>query len=282
MTITGKVVVVTGAAEGIGAAAAREFQRRGALLALNDTVGLRWDAGRAAAFVQGDIADDSIRHKLVEGAISRFGRIDILINNVGIGLYRQAWRAPLPQVRRMYEVNVFAALGMAQLVAPLMVGQGEGIIINMGSVGALTALPWATMYCNTKAALYFISEGLRRELKAHGVRVITMNPGIVSTRFREHTLGGNAPEAVKRIKRMVQPEAIARRLAKVVESRGSVVYEPRIGRLFALLNQLAPGLMDWYLARKWNATAESPVDFALVESGPRTLQERVYKAATGN
>ena len=123
MRIDGKVVLITGASEGIGAACARAFEKRGARLSLIARNSERLAAGRRAgraAHRRRYHRRAEIRRTVVDRTIERFGEIDILINNAGMGMYSPAWSAPMAEVRRMFELNLFAPLALAQLVVPHM------------------------------------------------------------------------------------------------------------------------------------------------------------------
>ena len=128
MRIDGKVVLITGASEGIGAACAREFAQRGARLSLTArSEGKLKEVGgsglRSSRPATSPIPD--VRRQVVERTIERFGGIDILINNAGIGMYSPAWKAPLDEAHAMFELNFFAPLAMIQLVVPHPCGRGE-------------------------------------------------------------------------------------------------------------------------------------------------------------
>src|SRR5882672_7332487 len=131
MQIDGKVVLITGASEGIGAACAREFRKRGARLSLTarSEDKLKDPGGADAVVTAGDITDPEVRRRAVDRTIERFGAVDILINNAGIGLYAPAWQAPLHAAQAMFELNFFAPLAMIQLVVPHMRGTGGGMLV---------------------------------------------------------------------------------------------------------------------------------------------------------
>src|SRR6185436_14797721 len=146
MQIDGKVVLITGASEGIGAACAREFRKRGARLSLTarSEDNLKKVGGAEAAVTAGDLTDPDVRRRAVDRTIERFGAIDILVNNAGIGLYAPAWQAPLNEAHDMFELNFFAPLAMIQLVVPHMRQSGGGMIVNIGSIAGKVTLPWFT------------------------------------------------------------------------------------------------------------------------------------------
>ena len=123
MQIDGKVVLITGASEGIGAACAREFASSGARLSLTarNEEGLRRAAPSPDALITaGDITDRRTAAASVDRTLERFGAIDILINNAGIGIYQPSWEMPMDEARYLMELNFFAPLAMTQLVVPHM------------------------------------------------------------------------------------------------------------------------------------------------------------------
>ncbi len=191
MRIDGKVVLITGASEGIGAACAAEFARAGAKLSLTarSEEGLN-RAGPAALVTPGDLTGDDTRRRVVARTLERFGAIDILINNAGVGTYLPSWNMPMEEARRLMELNFFALLDMTQLVAPHMRARKSGMIVNIGSIGGKIVLPWSTLYSASKYAVGALTEGLRMELRRDGVHAMLVCPGYVKTGFQEHVRGG--------------------------------------------------------------------------------------------
>ena len=252
MNISGSAVLITGASEGIGAGCAKAFQSNSALLSLTAlNAGGTLPAPRPGLVsIAGDLTDTAVRRTVVERTIQELGSVDILINCAGVGLYSPTSHTPLDLSRRMFELNVFAAVEMAQLVLPHMLSQKSGLIVNIASVGAKVTLPWSTMYCASKYALAAFSEGLRRELHGTGVRVMTVYPGIVSTNFRDNVLEGSAPQRVSAISRVISPEQLAAAIVRGVLRNSGTVVLPRVGHLFMAMNQVLPSLMDWYLRRQ--------------------------------
>src|SRR5437879_3904106 len=126
MKIDGKVVLITGASEGIGAACAREFRRRGARLSLTarSETKLEEVGGAGAVVTAGDVTDPEIRRRAMDRTVARFGGVDILINNAGVGMYAPTWKAPLEEAHAMFELNFFAPLAMIQLAVPHMRERG--------------------------------------------------------------------------------------------------------------------------------------------------------------
>ena len=247
MKIDGKVVLITGASQGIGAACAREFRSRGARLSLTarSEDKLKEVADADAAVTAGDITDASVRSRVVERTIQRFGRIDILINNAGIGLYAPAWKAPPDEAHAMFELNFFAPLAMIQLVTPHMREQRSGMIVNIGSIAGKVTLPWFTLYSATKFALGALTDGLRMELAEDGIRTMVVCPGYVKTDFQAHALVGQAPDRLlKGRKFAITPEQCARAVARGVERDARTVVTPRSGWALIALQRLFPTLVE--------------------------------------
>lgn len=250
---THKVVLITGASEGIGASCARLLAERGARLALTALPSEEFTDGESDAqiIVAGDITSSAFRSTLVDRTVKRFGGIDVLINNAGVGQYGYPTEVDVEIARRIFDVNVFSALALTQLVVPHMRARQSGVIVHMGSVGGRVSLPWAVMYCASKWALHCVDDSLRRELQGCGIHVMKVCPGIVATKFRNHVLAGTAPGKVEDIRRVVSADQVASALVRGLELGKNIVYVPRIGRLFTSLDFFAPRVMDWYLRRKF-------------------------------
>ena len=254
MDLNGKTVLLTGASDGIGAAAARIFHRRGARLVL---VARREDAlervaaeaGDAVAVV-GDVTKPEVRARAVESALARYGRLDVLVNNAGVGMYVPAYRADMAQVRGMYELNVFAVLELVQLAVPHMRAAGGGMIVNVSSIAGKVPLPWFTNYAATKFALCATTDTLRIELKPFNIRCVTVCPGYVKTGFQDHSLAGRPPDRLWSMKKFaITAEQCAAALVRGVEREKRTVVTPALGGLLQPLYVVAPRISDWYLER---------------------------------
>jgi short-subunit dehydrogenase len=248
-----KVVLITGASEGIGASCAKLIGQRGARLSLTalPSDDFTNEDSDSRIVTPGDITSAAIRNKIVERTIDRFGRIDVLINNAGVGQYGYPTEVDTEISKRIFDVNVFSALALTQLVVPHMRARKSGTIVNIGSVGGKVSLPWAVMYCATKWALHCVDDSLHRELQGTGIRVMKVCPGIVDTKFRDHVLAGTTPGKVEDIRRIVSPDQVATAVMKGVERRKRTVFVPKIGFLFTSLDFFAPSVMDWYLRGKF-------------------------------
>ena len=257
MRIEGKVVLITGASGGIGAACAAEFAACGAKLSLvaRNEEGLRRAGGSGALITPGDITLEESRRLAVERTLERFGVIDILINNAAVGLYQPSWEMPLDEARHLMELNFFAPLALTQLVVPHMRQRRAGLIVNVGSIGGKVVLPWLTIYCATKFALGALTEGQRMELRRDGIRTMMVCPGYVQTNFQENARGGHAPDRVikARTRALTAPQ-VAAALRRGVERDARTVVTPRVGWLFVLAMRLFPAFVESRMAQV-NGTA---------------------------
>jgi NAD(P)-dependent dehydrogenase (short-subunit alcohol dehydrogenase family) len=257
LKLDGRVVLITGGAEGIGACCAREFSANGARISLLDLNPPSEPVLEDALFMQGDVTDQRTRELFVERSLSRFGTVDVLVNNAGVGLYQTVKGSSFSLSSQVFDLNVFAPLALTQLVLPVFGSKGSGVVVNFASIAAQVALPWAAMYCASKAAMGSLSESMRRELGRSGIRIITVAPGVVDTEFRNHVLAGLPPEPVAAI-RGIKPERLARAIRQKIEGRGSWVIDPWYCRLFALADQFAPWLADAYIESRWHGRMGVP------------------------
>jgi short-subunit dehydrogenase len=192
---------------------------------------------------------------VVDRTIERFGAIDILINNAGVGLYRPAWCAPDDEVRRLMELNFFALLAMIRLVAPHMRERRSGTIVNLSSIGGKIVLPWMTLYSASKYAVNALTEGMRMELRRDGIHTLLVCPGYVKTGFQQHVAAGKAPDSVQRARRMAITAAqCATAIRRGVERDARTVVTPASGWLLVLAARLFPGAVEARMAAM-NGTA---------------------------
>lgn len=200
MNVRDKVVIVTGASEGIGLAAARLLAADGARLALaaRSEENLRTLAaelersGTDVAAFPTDLRREDQTRRMVEQAFARFGRIDVLINNAGQGMAGFLEHAPVEDYLRLVELNLFGPVWAMQAVIPLMRRAGGGLILNVSSMVSKMHIPGLGYYASTKAALNVLSETARYELAGDNIRVITVFPRATATDFGKNSRGDQA------------------------------------------------------------------------------------------
>jgi short-subunit dehydrogenase len=247
MQIKDSVVLITGASQGIGAACSRVFEQRGARLSIvaRDAQKLVAVGGPDTLRTDGDITRDEVRRNVVARTMERFGRVDILINNAGMGLYSAASNAPMDDARALFELNLFAPLALTQLVAAGMKERRRGTIVNVSSIAGKVTLPWFTLYSVSKFALGSLTDGLRMELKPFGIHAMTVWPGYVKTDFQAHALGTRPPESIRKGKQFAITAAeCAEAIARGVERDAHNVVTPRIGWVLMALNRLLPRVVE--------------------------------------
>ena len=185
--IQGKIVVVTGASSGLGEATARHLAALGAKLVLGarrrdrlETLARELGLPAAAA-VETDVTDVGQVRRLVDGAVAAHGRIDVIVNNAGLMPHSPLARGKVEDWDRMIDVNLKGVLYGVAAALPHMIRQKAGHIINVSSVAGHKVRPGSAVYAATKAAVLMLSEGLRQEVKPHGIRTTVISPGAVAT-----------------------------------------------------------------------------------------------------
>lgn len=185
--LTGKVVIVTGASAGIGAATARLLHAAGAhpVLAAR-RAGRLQELGRSlggALTVPTDVTDASAVASLITATVERFGRIDGLVNNAGVSLHVPLETLDADEFRRVLDVNVVAVAAMTRAVLPVMRAQHSGRVVNVGSGTTRHPRPGLGAYAATKAAVNVLSEVSREELRGDGILVCLVSPSITASEF---------------------------------------------------------------------------------------------------
>ncbi len=187
-----RAVLVTGCSTGIGAATARLLATQGyavyATARRPETLGSLAQAGCTTLAL--DIASEASMQEAVRAVEARAGVVGILINNAGYSQSGAMEELTPEQVRRQFETNVFGTLRLTQLVLPGMRRQRWGRIVNVGSMGGRLTFPGGGIYHATKYALEAMSDALRFELRAFGIDVVLVQPGLVRSSFSDTAVGG--------------------------------------------------------------------------------------------
>jgi short-subunit dehydrogenase len=256
-----KLVVVTGASSGIGAATARALAGRGARVALVARDQQRLcEVERQITSTQGhatvysaDLADVAATAGLAADVIAREGLPDVLINNAGAGRWLTVEETPPEAVASMMAVPYFAAFNLTRAFLPGMRRRGSGCVLNVTSVASRLVWPGATAYMAARCAMLSFSESLRAELEGSGVRVTTAILGTVDTPYWSHNPGSEQrlPRAGSNTRRLTADEA-ARALVGGIERGARQIVLPRVFRLILLMNALAPRTTTRIMSRGWH------------------------------
>ena len=208
-----KVAIVTGAGTGIGRATALRLAQHGARVLIAARGKRRLDMladelknlGAEAMALKCDVSRLPDSENLVQQALAKFGRIDILINNAGMGISGRLIDSDPEQIKQMLLVNVLGVYHMSRAVLPNMIALRNGHIVNLGSIAGLKYSPGFAMYSATKFAVRAFSEALRNEVQEYGIRVTLIHPGMTNTALLE-AFGASLPVGQGD---MLQPEDIA-------------------------------------------------------------------------
>lgn len=186
--LKGKVVVITGAAGNLGQAVAAAFAQAGARRVLVDRAtdhlaALYPEAGKDALLLNGvDLGEEQPARKLVDDALQRFGRIDVLVNAVGgFSGGKPVHEDSLANWEQMFRINLHTTLHACRAVIPVFLRQGAGSIVNVAARAALTGVPTLGAYCASKSAVIRLTESLAGELKDQGITVNCVLPGTIDT-----------------------------------------------------------------------------------------------------
>jgi NAD(P)-dependent dehydrogenase (short-subunit alcohol dehydrogenase family) len=238
-SIEGEVAIVTGASSGIGAATALELGRRGAKVAL---AARRADelAGVAQAIKQGggealviptDVTDPGQVERLVRQVTNAYGRVDVLVNNAGIGASGKAAEMPTQEFVQVVNANLMGPMLLTRAVLPGMIARRHGAIISVASVAGHVAVD--PLYSATKFGIRGFSLSLRRELHGTGVSASVVSPGFIRTPMTAHRRG-----------RLPGPEIIARAIARLIVHPRRELIVPRYYAGAVWVERLLPWLVD--------------------------------------
>ncbi len=254
-SLKGKVIIITGASDGIGACLAAALKKHGANLCLTarNEARLSTVAPPDHLIVPGDVTLDSVRSAIVAKTIERWGKIDILINNAGRGSYYPAATTSLDEARAVFDLNFFAPLALSQLALPFL-RQTRGTLVNIASIAAEVSLPWLPIYSASKFALAGITAAQRTELRRDGVHVMGVFPGYVKTDFQAHAAGEHPPTRVVQGKRFaVSAEECTEAIVHGMTHRRRTVVTPHSGWLLVWANRFFPSFVESQLERALRA-----------------------------
>jgi NAD(P)-dependent dehydrogenase (short-subunit alcohol dehydrogenase family) len=188
---SGKTAIVTGASTGIGRATAEALAKAGFRVFGTSRRAVK-DGPRDVAMLTCDVTDDAAVLSFVSTVLSRTGRIDLLVNNAGIGLLGGAEESSISQIQALFDVNLFGVIRMTNAVLPLMRQRGQGRIVNISSVLGFIPAPYSAHYAATKHALEGYSESLDHETRAFNVRIALVEPAYTRSAFEQNILAADS------------------------------------------------------------------------------------------
>ncbi|MFI4876895.1 MAG: SDR family NAD(P)-dependent oxidoreductase [Blastopirellula sp. JB062] len=259
-----KTALVTGASRGLGLAIARQLVSQGAtvILTARDQAGLD-AAARTLADLPGeavpmaaDVASDEAVAQLEKEIAARFGRLDLLVNNVGVSSRGKLLETPLADFRRQWELNVITAIRCVQTFAPLLVRQ-KGHIVNIGSLASKSAARFLGPYATTKFGLAGFTHQLRLELVDDGVHVLLVCPGPLTRDDAGNRYDDQADDLPAEARRpgggvkvkTIDPQALAARILQACQRRQTELVVPAKARILFAVAQISSQWGDWLLAK---------------------------------
>ncbi|HEY1600190.1 MAG TPA: SDR family NAD(P)-dependent oxidoreductase [Pirellulales bacterium] len=254
--IKGYRAIVTGASSGIGRELVMELVRRGARVVATARRADRLEslAVEAGSYpgeittVVGDITREETRQALVACATDRWGGIDLLVNNAGVGMIRDFDQSDADRLRQLMDVNFFAAVEMTRAALPVLRAGRQPMVVNVASILGHRGIPHYTEYCASKFALVGFSEALRAELVGRGVEVLVVSPGTTKSEFFD-VLVAEQPGVGSRGEGGVSPVDVALATVRAIERSRHLIIPNNRGRLLLWLNRLSPRLADALVAR---------------------------------
>lgn len=259
-SVRGAVVLVSGAAGGLGAALCAEFGRHGARLVALDVDRDRLDAlvatlaarGVEALAVAGDIADAAYVQGAVELALARYGRVDGVVNNAGISCRSLLAGTEPAVIRRVMEVNFLGAACLTQAALPAIL-EHSGFVVAVSSVAGFSPLTGRTAYAASKHALHGFFDSLRSEVEGAGVDVLLVCPSFIRTGIGSAALDGRGrPVATTRVTTGGEstPESVAAQIVSAVAARQVLLLPDATSRKAWWLNRLMPSLYARMMKRR--------------------------------
>jgi NADP-dependent 3-hydroxy acid dehydrogenase YdfG len=229
--LTGKVAIVTGASAGIGQACARALAAEGAQIVLTarrqerlERLATEIEAlGTKAFIVAGDAREEETARRTIRTAVEAAGRVDILINNAGMGIYKDLVETSAEEYDELMNTNMRSTFLFTRHAVPVMLAQGEGTILMLSSMAGIYGFAGEAVYCATKFAQVGFAQALDKELRTRGIKVGVICPGGVKTEF---AIGQGRTEEGVAQSAMLEPEDVASAvLLACTQSPGSRIIE---------------------------------------------------------
>jgi short-subunit dehydrogenase len=264
-----KVVIVTGASSGIGRATALEFARNGSKVVLAARSSDRLaeleqeivSLGAESLSCVTDVANEEDCRKMVEAAVTRFGTVDILINNAGISMRALFNEVDISVLKRLMDVNFWGTVYCTKYALPYIV-RNSGSIVGVSSTAGFHGLPGRTGYSASKFAMHGFLETLRIENLKEKLHVMIIAPGFTASEVRKHALladgteQGNSPREERK---MASPEFVARWVLRGIRKKKRNKIMTWAGRFTALLQRIIPAVVDYAYYLEMKREPNSPL-----------------------
>jgi NAD(P)-dependent dehydrogenase (short-subunit alcohol dehydrogenase family) len=237
--LAGKVAIVTGAGRGIGRAIVERLAGEGAAVVASQRSAVEGEQlagdlserGADVVFVAADVREDRDAERLITETIARFGRIDVLCNNAGVGLLKEVTATTRTEYDLVLDTNLWGVFTCSRYAIPHMVEQGQGAVIHIGSVAATVGFATDAAYCASKGAVHALTRQMALDYARAGIRVNCVAPGFIETeQVRVYIDSHDDPEAARRevvaahpMGRMGRPEEVAAVVAFLASDDASFV-----------------------------------------------------------
>jgi NAD(P)-dependent dehydrogenase (short-subunit alcohol dehydrogenase family) len=260
--INKKVVLITGASSGIGKSIATTLAEAGHIVYGSSRKTENGVSNSGFTMVQLDVNDETSIEEAVRYIMSKHSRLDVVVNNAGIGILGPIESVSNSEAREIFDTNVFGLLNVCRFTAPILRQQGSGHIINISSIAAEMGLPFRGIYSATKSAVDRISESLNMELSPFGVQVSIVQPGDFNTGINDNRkVAGKIPEPYKiefeathdivvhEVAHSPSPKAIGMAVLSIISNSQSPIRK-RVAPFLARYSPQIKFLLPWSIFRK--------------------------------
>jgi short-subunit dehydrogenase len=253
-----KVVIITGASSGIGAAVARRLACDGMRLTIAarrlemlQMVAAEVESlGGEALAIQTDVCNHEDLERMVQMTLENWGHLDVLLNNAGVNKDRFLIRSKMKNIRDEVQINLTAVIECTQAVLPVMLRQKSGHIINVSSIAGLIALPGGSVYSATKFGVNGFSDALRRELHESGIKVSTFCPGFTPTELSPSLKAvAEGRSDARHYPGMMPTSYVADQVARLIRHPRRCIIIPTSWKLLVSIAFIFPGIIDILLPK---------------------------------